>query len=117
MTSERPVRQRRDFAPALWGVQMLVAAIASLYIFLQRMGVAGCGAECNYTLLKLAGDGFFVVAVVLTAATGAFLLVLPRRRRGNARGRDTWIPALGIGLVLVSAVVASLLIDAAIDVP
>jgi hypothetical protein len=94
---------------------MLVAAIASLIIFLQRIGVAGCGNECNFTLLKLAGDGFFVVAVVVTVATGVFLLVLPRRRRATTPGRDVWVPALGIGIILASAVVASLLISSAID--
>lgn len=117
MTTERTIPPgSRDFAPALWGAQMFVAAVASFYIFLQRMGVAGCSSQCDFGLIRLAADGFLVTALALLAATGALLLILPRRRRGRALSRDAWIPVLGIVLTVSCAVVASKLISAAIAI-
>lgn len=108
-------RQRRDFAPALWGVQMFVAAVASFFIWLQRMGIAGCANDCDFTLLALAGDGFFFLAILLVVATGVLLLVLPSRRQGHST--EAWIPTVGIALTLIAAVVASALINVAIEPP
>jgi len=94
-------------------VQILVACGASLFILLQRMGVAGCGSQCDFTQLQLAGDGFVAVAVILAIITGVMLLIPSRRPDSSVQ--NVWVPVLGIVLTLVSACIASLLIGAAID--
>lgn len=108
-TTSNTARSDRDFAPALWGLQMLVALAASFFIFMAQFGVAGCELDCNFALLSFAVNGFYTFALVLIIASGILLLVLPSRRAGSSAG--AWVPMLGIVLTLTAAVIASELVN------
>ncbi|MFG6402461.1 hypothetical protein [Microbacterium sp. P04] len=108
--NDREVRPGVDPAPALWVVQLLVAAGASFSVWLQGMNVAGCGSRnCDFAVLRLSGDVFYVYALVLLAVSGVLLLALPTRRSDRVRlSADSWVPIAGIALTVIGCA-ASLL--------
>lgn len=112
--ADRPVRGRRsgggDLAATitLLVLMTLTGLLLSFIVVLEQMGVAGCSAApaaCNYTLIGIT-TWITPVALALGLA-GTIAGLVTRARTGR---RSWWIPLLGIVIVIVAFVVASLLV-------
>lgn len=99
------VRPRPYAAFALLALQGLVAAGASLSVWLDRLSFASCGGRaCDFDLMLSAGNFFFVSAPVLLAISvvgvGA-IIVANRTRPRNHKIWLNWVPVAGIVLTLL----------------
>lgn len=108
--TDREARSRQYLAPALLGVQVLVAAGTSLLAWLQRLSLDACaqvGVQCDTGRMLTAGNVFFVVALALLLGTAALLFALHRRRSEHDEGTLTWVPVLGICLTVISYLIST----------
>lgn len=86
----------------------MMGLLLSFIVVLEQMGVTGCSAapaSCNYTLIGITTWITPIALALGLAGTIAGLVI--RARTGR---RSWWIPLLGLVLVILAFVVASLLV-------
>ncbi|WP_226533131.1 hypothetical protein [Microbacterium paraoxydans] len=84
----------------LWGLQFAVAGALIAFVYFKRIYIPQCDLQCNFVLLDATGNIFAIFAVLLFVAVGVLQLTLP----GPSRW---WLPAGGITLTVVGAIVAN----------
>ncbi|MFB8189344.1 hypothetical protein ACFC14_08445 [Microbacterium sp. NPDC055988] len=94
-------------------IYIVVASFFAADIFLTTLSIAGCGADqCDYTLQSNTVNVFLLFDAVVLLAVVALGLI--RLRRGQS---TWWLPAGGIVLVLIGAVIAHQVSHIALPVP
>lgn len=89
-------------------LQVVVSCVAVFFVRFRSMSVAGCGDQCNYSLLTVASNGILAVSIV--ALLISIVVVIARGQRGAP---SWWAPLGAIALVVVSTVVAVGLVQVA----
>lgn len=86
-------------------VQAVVSAGVGYWVFMQTFRVAGCGSSCNFAVAEGAWHAQIWVSIVTFIASIVTIVW------SWYRGRESWwIVAIGVALILVSGVVATIAI-------
>jgi hypothetical protein len=98
----------RALALGLLVVQVLVAGAAGYWVLMQTFLVAGCGDACVYDVVSGAWRAQLWVSLGSVVLSCVLILVF------SARGKDTWwVPTVGIAVVVITTVVATIAIGGA----
>ncbi|MFF9563836.1 DUF6264 family protein [Leifsonia sp. NPDC014704] len=112
--TDQPERQQRSGGVDLSAtitllvLMTLMGLLLSFTVVLEQMGVAGCSAApaaCDYALIGIT-TWITPVALALGLA-GTIAGLVARARTGR---RSWWVPLVGLVIVIVAFVVASLLV-------
>jgi len=93
---------------ALLVISVLAGLLLSFILLLEQMAVAGCSAtpgQCDFGLMAMTT---WITPAALTLSVAATIAGLVARARSGWRA--WWIPLLGLGVIIVAFVVASLLV-------
>ncbi|KZE91923.1 hypothetical protein [Microbacterium sp. TNHR37B] len=108
MVSYHASRPARRIGGILWGIQIVVASVASALVWFRSISIAHCAQDGDFELLSRTSVVFAVVAVGLVVAAAVGLL-LARKTRWS------WVfPAGGIALTLGAAIIAHHVSDVAL---
>ncbi|MFG6504545.1 hypothetical protein [Microbacterium sp. P05] len=113
MTNDERRPNRADASPWLWLLQLIIAVVAYVQMFLSQLSIASCTAtSCDYTLYSATVKTFNVGVVILlvVAAAGIFLLE-------NLARPSFWSPVMGIVLTVALFAATYAMSRAALDLP
>ncbi len=92
----------------LWLLQVLLAAVASAFVWFRSISIAHCGESCDFQLLANTIWAFFWACLALVVVSGA-LTVLLRHRRWS------WgIPVTGMTFTVAAWIIAYRITDIAL---
>lgn len=98
----------RALAFSLLIVQVLLAAAAGYWVFMQTFLVAGCVDACGFEVVSIAWQAQLFVSLGSVVLSALLILVF------YARGKETWwAPAVGIAVVLVTTIATTVAINVA----
>ena len=106
---------RPNWALRLWITQLTVAILAVAYVLFRRISTPHCALECDFELLRTAGNTYALFALLLLPVTGIWSIVNRLAGFGESTRRWDWcIPAAGTLLTLAGAFVANYFSDVAL---
>ena len=105
--SRSAVRRVRGIAWMLWLAQIVVAGVASALVWFREISIPHCSQSCDFELLSQTSVVFGVIAVGLVVVAGAGLVLV------RSFSWSWAIPAVGIVVTLVGAIIANHLSDVA----
>ncbi|WP_454138838.1 hypothetical protein [Microbacterium paulum] len=93
-------KRRRSLAWALLLVQFFVAFVATGLVWFRGISTPHCGQACDFDLLRDSAAGFSIYALALLLAGGVAIWL------GSSRRWVVWLPATGLILTFIGALVA-----------